>query len=178
MDSVYKFEQIHDKMSEEAAPLLIALVPIRNALPEILWSAYAAARARHELGRKVRRQAAPAGGKHQAFARPSPEQPGMASVVCDDRGVRLTRAGGRVEEIAWDAIDAILIRTTSDGPFADDVFLCLLAADMKSGCVIPQTADGYDGVYDAVSKFEGFDFEKVIESMASTSDATFLLWRR
>ena len=90
----------------------------------------------------------------------------------------MTRRNGRVEEIAWDAIDAIFIRTTSDGPFSDDVFLCLLAADLKSGCVIPQTADGYDSVYDVVSKYEGFDFTKVVEAMGSTSEATFLLWRR
>jgi len=99
-------------------------------------------------------------------------------VIIDQEGVRVTRLNGKVEEIKWDDIGEISIITTSDGPFMDDVFLCLSSVGGRTGCAIPSTADGYNEVYDLVSKFEGFNFQKYIDSMSCAIDAKFVLWEK
>lgn len=100
------------------------------------------------------------------------------TIIIDQKGVRITRLNGKVEEIKWDDIGEISIITTSEGPFVDDVYLCLSSVDGKTGCAIPSMAEGYNEVYDRVSKFEGFNFQKYIESMSCTADAKFVLWEK
>jgi hypothetical protein len=46
----------------------------------------------------------------------------------------------------------------------------------NEGCLIPQGAKGYDEVYDIVSKYDGFDFQQVIEAMKCSDNKEFLLW--
>jgi len=46
------------------------------------------------------------------------------------------------------------------------------------GCSIPQGSDGWNKVYDIVSKYDGFNFENVIKSASSTDNKTFELWQR
>jgi len=100
------------------------------------------------------------------------------NIIVDKNGVRINRLNGKTEEIKWDEIGEVSIITTSDGPFTDDVYLCLHSTDDKTGCAIPSTVNGYNEVYDIVSKYEGFDFKTVIEAMSCATDAKFTLWKK
>ena len=42
---------------------------------------------------------------------------------------------------------------------------------------IPQGNNSYDVIYERVSKWDGFNFEAYIESMSSTENAIFLIWK-
>jgi len=48
----------------------------------------------------------------------------------------------------------------------------------EDSCLIPQGAKGFDNVYDAVSKYNGFNFENFIKSMSCTDNAEFDLWTK
>lgn len=100
------------------------------------------------------------------------------TVLIDQEGVRVTRMSSKTEEIKWNDIGEISIITTSEGPFMEDVYLCLSSIDGKYGCAVPSMVEGYIEVYDRVSKFEGFNFQKVIEAMSCTTDAKFIVWEK
>ena len=81
--------------------------------------------------------------------------------------------------IRWSDLAAVIIKTTDQGPFAEDVFFILMSDDSQPGCVIPQGATGeYDLFLAMQNRLAGFDNEKVIEAMSSTQNNTFLVWSR
>ena len=76
-------------------------------------------------------------------------------------------------------MSAVVIRTTDEGLFLDDVFFILMGKDQQSGCVVPQGAAGESELFSALqSRLAGFDNEKVIEAMSSTGNNSFMIWRR
>lgn len=97
-------------------------------------------------------------------------------VTITDAFVRVEHPKRKTEEILWKNIKEIRFINTDTGPFAPDVWLALIGND--HGCLIPQGAKGYDKVYDIVSKYEGFNFENVIQSMSCTDNEQFLLWTK
>jgi hypothetical protein len=78
------------------------------------------------------------------------------------------------ESVNWKDVHTILLINTAEGPWLPDVWLTLISNDSR--CMIPQGAQGFEQVYDKVSKDEGFNFENVIKSMTCTDNAEFLLW--
>lgn len=90
--------------------------------------------------------------------------------------VRVEHPNRKTEEIFWREINEIRFINTDSGPFSIDVWLALLGDN--SACLIPQGTKGCELVYAIVSKYEGFDFEKVVKSMSSASNEQFLLWKR
>ena len=80
------------------------------------------------------------------------------------------------EEVRWADVVAIDIVTTDKGPFEPDVWL-VLRSDTIS-CRIPQGSPDYDAVYDTVAAWPKFNFDKVIEAMTSTENATFEVWKK
>lgn len=73
-------------------------------------------------------------------------------------------------------LDEVVIITTSDGPFAEDLFWVLRSGDRQE--VIPSGAPDAASLLEALQKLPGFDNEAVIAAMGSTSDARFVVWRR
>jgi hypothetical protein len=97
-------------------------------------------------------------------------------LVTGDPVTRL-RPDGVQESIRWDDLAEVGIITTDKGPWSEDVFWVLIASDGKSGCAVPQGAEGSDTLLKALQKLHGFDSEAVIKAMGSTSDARFV-WRK
>lgn len=83
---------------------------------------------------------------------------------------------GQVEMVEWNDLQAVLLETTDEGPFAMDVFWILVGA--RSGCVIPQGADGEAELLDRLQQLVGFDNQMVINAMLSTDNQRFLCWRK
>jgi len=94
-----------------------------------------------------------------------------------DKTIKVLHPKRETEEIDWDEIEEIEIITTDEGPFLPDVWLVLTGKNNK-GCSIPQGSAGWTKVYDIVSKYEGFNFEKVIESASSTENKVFDIWKK
>ena len=56
--------------------------------------------------------------------------------------------------------------------------MVLVLIGNNKGCSIPQGSEGWEKVYDIVSKYDGFNFENVIESASCADNATFDLWKK
>ena len=93
-----------------------------------------------------------------------------------DTYVKVTHPGREDEQINWDEIEYVKLVNTDEGPFLPDVWLILLGNG--KGCSVPQGSEGWTKVYEVVSKYEGFNFERVIESAGCTDNKIFDLWKR
>ena len=80
------------------------------------------------------------------------------------------------QSIAWVEVISIVVTTTDEGPFVQDVFLEFRGQDQK--CVIPTDAEGFDGLFEVFKRFEGFNYNVFIEAMQSTDYAEFVCWRK
>ena len=90
--------------------------------------------------------------------------------------VKVSHPKRQVEQIEWNEIEEIKLINTDEGPFLPDVWLVLIGNG--KGCSIPQGSEGWNKVYDIVSKYEGFNFENAIKSAGCTYNETFELWKR
>ena len=102
---------------------------------------------------------------------------GERIVITDDSVIRF-RPDGVQESIRWDDLGEVCILTTDEGPWSEDVFWVLTASDGKSGCTVPQFAEGADKLLEALQELPGFDNEAVIKAMGSTSNAKVFCWRK
>ena len=99
-----------------------------------------------------------------------------AVVECDDECVTCRHPGEIVESVKWSDLQVIVIRTTADGPAADDIFWVLLGE--KTGCNIPSEAIGIERVLERLYKLPGFDFGPCIEAMTWADEREFLCWKK
>ena len=78
------------------------------------------------------------------------------------------------ESILWSEINTIILINTNEGPFQSDIWLILKG--INNSCTIPHDSDGFEQIYDIVSKYDGFNLNNFIKSMSCTDNAEFLLW--
>jgi hypothetical protein len=102
--------------------------------------------------------------------RPAGETP---SVEVTSEGVTVRRPGTTPGHVAWNQLTEVALVTTSAGPSADDVFLVLRGADAGS-CVVPNPLA--NELVPRLLRLPGFDHEKFIAAMGSTSEAAFVCW--
>lgn len=72
-------------------------------------------------------------------------------------------------------VDYILVKTTSDGPFAEDVFLLIFLKDTESYWQIPLSSN--KDFLDWLEQFPDVNMEQFIKSMGCTNDRIFILYR-
>jgi len=94
----------------------------------------------------------------------------------DESRVLLTRSNGKVEEVAWDDLQAVIIETTDQGPGVCDVFIILVGK--SSGCVIPQDLEKTSELLTRLQLLPDFDNRRLIDSMGSSENERFLCWER
>ena len=97
-------------------------------------------------------------------------------VTVTDEYIKVEHPKRQTEKILWKDILEIKFINTDLGPVNPDVWLTILGDN--SGCLIPQGAKGFETVYNIVSKYVGFNFENVTNSMRSTKNEEFLLWKK
>jgi len=90
--------------------------------------------------------------------------------------IKVTHPNRQDEKIRWDEIDEIRFANTDEGPFLPDVWMVL--SGNGKGCSIPQGSQGWDDVYEIVSKYPGFNFENVIKSASCTDNQLFEIWKK
>ena len=103
--------------------------------------------------------------------------PYIETITIDDSGIS-RRAGSTNEHIRWEDVDEIRIITTGDGPYGEDVFFALVD-NLQRGCMITnEAAVEHELVKQLHARFEGIDDAAIVTAMGSTSDASFLIWKR
>src|ERR1051326_8492778 len=100
----------------------------------------------------------------------------VARVAADDAGLRFERVSGGHEQVPWDEVVRVLIRTTDKGPFDDDVFF--VVETTRESLAIPQPARGCDEFLRALQQLPGFDNAAVIDAMGCAENREFLCWER
>ncbi len=94
-------------------------------------------------------------------------------------GLVLSAPDGSARELPWSGIERLAIRTTDQGPLAEDAFWEFFPVDGGAPLVVPNSADGIDALLGAASEhLEGFDYEAVIAAMGSTENRVFEVWRK
>lgn len=92
----------------------------------------------------------------------------------DDMGVRRLHGEKIVESVEWSHLTSVAIRTTSGGPFGEDVYWLLMSDDQR-GVAVPQGI-APDGLLDRLRALPDFDDAAVIAAMGSTSHRLFHCW--
>jgi hypothetical protein len=103
-------------------------------------------------------------------------KPARAVVQFDEQVVTCIRPNGLTERVPWSELRAVLIQTTSQGPFVDDFFWILVGTN--TGCVVPSEAEGCDKLLERLQQLSGFDNEAAILASKCTEDRSFLCWER
>jgi hypothetical protein len=99
----------------------------------------------------------------------------LPSIEITETGVTYAPPGGEAHTVRWDSLRAVLIETTDQGPFLEDVWWILV--DEEGHCVIPQEA-GSDVLLKRLQMLPGFDNEAVIAAMGSVENNIFVCWQR
>jgi hypothetical protein len=99
------------------------------------------------------------------------------ALTVDDWGTTRV-AGQRREAVAWKDLVSVRIRTTSDGPAAEDMFFVLASADGK-GCVIPNRLAVAARLLTALQeRLPGLDNKEVARAAGVCTEAWFTIWTR
>lgn len=100
------------------------------------------------------------------------------SLAFDDESITGTFADGQRISVPWAELTQVVIVTTDEGPFFEDVFWGLSAGD-EVELAYPQIAEGSKALLAAMQeRLQGFDNEAVIAAMGSTDPARFTVWER
>lgn len=103
------------------------------------------------------------------FEAPKPRAEVDENRVCTLRGTEI------LEEIRWSELVRVSIVTTDEGPFLEDFFWLLQAAN-GSGCVVPNGQACEVDLVGKLLRLPGFNDMAVIEASGCTSGAEFLCW--
>jgi hypothetical protein len=96
-------------------------------------------------------------------------------VTITESFVKVEHPSQPIQEILWNNIKEIRLINTDEGPWLPDIWLALIG-DGKM-CLIPHGSKGFDEVYEIVSKYKNFNFENFGNSMTSTNNEQFILWK-
>lgn len=100
----------------------------------------------------------------------------VAEVTSDSQTLNFRWARGSTASVALNEVRRILIRTTDQGPFDDDVFF--IVETSGKNFVIPQAAAGASQLLKHFQQLLGFNNEAVINSMGCTDNKEFVCWER
>jgi hypothetical protein len=99
-----------------------------------------------------------------------------AWVELSDTGVTYHRPDGISRTVLWDDLRAVLIETTDEGPFVEDVWWILIDSD--GHCIIPQGAEPEGELLGRLQQLPGFNNDAVIAAMGSVENQQFVCWQR
>jgi hypothetical protein len=98
-----------------------------------------------------------------------------SGISVDAEGIRRD-IGSIHERVRWADLQGIVIMTTNEGPFAEDVFWLFSASD-GSGCAVPGEAVD-EKLFEQLSRLVGVDYKAIIDAMGSVTNASFKVWER
>lgn len=104
------------------------------------------------------------------------EKQAAQSLTVDDWGVRRTLGSGGEEALAWADLTEVMILTTADGPYAEDMFF-VLRGKGDTGVLVGQgLASQHKLLGTLQERLRDLDNEEFIRAMGSTQEARFVIW--
>lgn len=97
-------------------------------------------------------------------------------IIVDEVGVRRQQGNDIIEQVTWDELEEVVIRTTSAGPFVEDFFF-ILHGHKGAVCAVP-SEDASPELVKRLQALPGFDHEKLIQASASPEEAQYICWRK
>ncbi len=96
----------------------------------------------------------------------------------NELGLSLQTKNNEKQTCLWAEVNKILIITTDEGPFVDDVFWVFQTA--KGGIIVPsETAvDNDKKIMDCAKYFPNFNWEIALKSVTSAKNAEFVVWEQ
>lgn len=113
---------------------------------------------------------------------PTPRTPGQLypescwSLTVTDDALTVTDADGQGRHLALVDLASVVVETNDSGPWGADLWWLLFGLGGKLAVTWPQGATGEAAVIDRLMAMRGFDHQQMIAAMASTENATFILW--
>lgn len=98
------------------------------------------------------------------------------TVEIGEEWITCRRGATKQDGVRWSDLKAVLLETTDQGPFRNDVFWVLVGE--HSRCVVPQEAAGSQELLARLQTLAGFDSAAVVEAMGTAENRTFVCWRR
>ena len=127
------------------------------------------------------------GTQHTHSSKPAAARqvvPGEPFVInlYDDRLV-VHRPDGQREELAWDALERVIVRVSDRAPWTGAAWLILAGdAESKQGCVAPMDAANSDALMAHLQTLPGFHQQKLDNALrdaaAGKSRTDAVLWKR
>jgi hypothetical protein len=90
--------------------------------------------------------------------------------------VSVRRPDGQVQVLPLPELQEIAIVTNDSGPGGADVWWVLTGKSSGLGCTFPGGATGEQDVLQLVQQLPGFNNERFIQAMGSTSNAKYTCW--
>lgn len=100
----------------------------------------------------------------------------------DDRAV-VHRPDGQREEIAWTALERVIVRVSDRAPWVGTAWLILAGdTDSKQGCVVPLDAANHDALVAHLQTLPEFNQQKLDNALrdaaAGRARSDAILWKR
>ncbi|EYS86626.1 hypothetical protein CF68_05245 [Cupriavidus sp. SK-4] len=113
--------------------------------------------------------------------RPDPSEPFIINLY-DDRVV-VHRPDGQREEVAWDALERVVVRVSDRAPWAGTAWLILIGTpDSGQGCVVPLDAANHVALLEQLRALPGFNHQKLENALrdaaAGKSRSDAICWKR
>lgn len=97
-------------------------------------------------------------------------------VYASEEGVTVWPPRGPRQQMPWDALSRVVIRSTALGMAAENVFWHLSGG--AGEIVIPNEAEGTNDLLVWLQRLPDWDANAVIAAMSSTADEQFVCWER
>lgn len=99
-----------------------------------------------------------------------------AAIIVDETGLNAVAANGQELRVEFSDLDRVAIRTTDEGPGAEDVYWLLVAGSQE--CLIPHGASGEPDLFDRLLRLPLFDSQAMVAAMTGSDHAEFECWQR
>ena len=98
----------------------------------------------------------------------------LGQIVVDSDMVTYVGPDGKAASIPWPELQSVGIRTTNEGPFAEDVFFVLTGTQAQ--LIVPQGASGAQALFTRLGSLPGFNYDAAIKAMTCTDNQEFACW--
>lgn len=98
------------------------------------------------------------------------------AIRSDESGFVAVSAGSPDLRIEFSELNRVAIRTTDEGPWAEDVYWRLVAGPQE--CLVPHGAPGETELFERLLKLPGFNSQAMIAAMTCAENSEFDCWAR
>ena len=112
----------------------------------------------------------------------TPKSKATIEYSIDETGINQLSYGQQCSKkvYRWQDVEQVIIITTSDGPFLEDVFFIIkvMAPDAAEILCISHSEAVKIHLFDGFASLPGFNYEQVIMAMGSCTEASFLCFEK